>query len=65
MIDKPLKDKLVDLLKGVLDALTGENDDESLKSEEDKENTDGSENSEEEEEKEPIEPEFNGGFAGF
>lgn len=59
MIEKPLKDKLIDLLKEVINTLKNEDKEESTTTEPVKpeENTD--------EDKESIEPEAGGGFGGF
>lgn len=63
MIDKPLTEKLVDLFKEVIKTLKGETDEEIKPAEP---TTDENKDEEEkEEEKESIEPELNGGFAGF
>jgi predicted AlkP superfamily phosphohydrolase/phosphomutase len=58
MIEKPLKDKLIDLLKEVISTLKGEDKEETTTTEPVKpeENTD--------EDKGPIEPEM-GGYTGF
>jgi hypothetical protein len=59
MIEKPLKDKLIDLLKEVISTLKGDTDS-------DKETVDNKENTENKDDDEggPIEPELNGGFGG-
>lgn len=59
MIEKPLKDKLIDLLKEVISTLKNEEKEETTTEEPAKpeENTD--------EDKESIEPEINSGVAGF
>lgn len=59
MIEKPLKDKLIDLLKEVISTLKGDDKEETTTAEPVKpeENTD--------EDKGPIEPELNNGFGGF
>lgn len=59
MIEKPLKDKLIDLLKEVISTLKGENKEETVTTEPAK-----PEEEKDDEDKGPIEPEM-GGYTGF